>query len=114
MSKFTLVEINGKGKGKSSDIAFKVAVLKNIKGGAKPQDAFKAACTEFGKTPGATMVNKNASSLVWGYKQALTDKLSKEDKTTIELCTAAGLITAFTEAIPEVVEITEEAAADKE
>lgn len=92
MSKFTLVAINGKGKGKSSDIAFKVDVLKAIKGGAKVQDAFKAACAEHNKELTATMQNKNASSLVWGYKKAIEDKLGKEDKGTIELCTKAGLL----------------------
>lgn len=90
---YALVEINGKGsKGKKSDIAFKVAVLKHIKEGKKVQDAFKAAAEETGKTLTATMQNKNASSLVWGYKKALSANLEKEDKATVELCTAAGLV----------------------
>ena len=92
----TLVAIKSV-KGKKGDVGFKIAVIKALKDGKTTKEAFESACKETGHEFTKTMAGKNASSLIWGYKNAISDRLKANDEKVIEACKAAGIISEKTD-----------------
>lgn len=87
----TLVAIKS-GRGQKGDVGFKIAVLKALKSGKTTKEAFEVACAETKHELTETMKSKHASSLVWGYKNTIADRLKANDEKVIELCKEAGIV----------------------